>query len=65
MPCGLGHTKGLSTDPQTREFEQRIADEARVDQKHLEHALRDMEKEEKALHGAIKVTVYRWFVSVC
>ena len=63
MPFGLGRNKSMSTDPQMRQFEKRIADEARVDQKNLNHAMRDMKGAEKTHLGAMKVSFWSFSLS--
>ena len=58
MPFGLGSSKknSMSTDPQIRQFEKRIADEEHMDQKNLNHAIRDLKSAEKTHMNAIKVS---------
>ncbi|KAI0092451.1 hypothetical protein BDY19DRAFT_990171 [Irpex rosettiformis] len=46
----------MSTDPTIREFERRIANEAKSDQKNLDHAIRDLKNAEKTHQKAIKGT---------
>ncbi|KAI0770742.1 hypothetical protein BC629DRAFT_1595691 [Irpex lacteus] len=46
----------MSTDPTIREFERRIANEAKTDQKNLDHAIRDLKNAEKSHEKAIKST---------
>ena len=47
----------MSTDPQIRNMEKRIAQEARSDQKNLDHVIKDLKNAEKAHQKAIKVRV--------
>lgn len=49
-------SKNTTTDPQVRQFEKRIAEDARVDQKNLDHAIRDLKNAEKTHMKAIKVS---------
>ncbi|EKM59448.1 uncharacterized protein PHACADRAFT_191806 [Phanerochaete carnosa HHB-10118-sp] len=44
----------MSTDPQIRDFEKRIAQDARTDQKNLDHVVKDLKNAEKAHQKAIK-----------
>lgn len=46
----------MSTDPTIRELERRIANEAKTDQKNLDHAIRDLKNAEKSHEKAIKVS---------
>ena len=57
MPlCFSSKNESMSTDPTIREFENRIANEAKSDQKNLDHAIRDLANAEKAHQKAIKVS---------
>ena len=56
MPlCGFGNNSSMATDPEIRTFEKRIAQEARTDQKNLDHVIKDLKNAEKAHQKAIKV----------
>ncbi|GJE84922.1 hypothetical protein PsYK624_009980 [Phanerochaete sordida] len=44
----------MATDPEIRTFEKRIAQEARTDQKNLDHVIKDLKNAEKAHQKAIK-----------
>ncbi|KAF7790095.1 hypothetical protein EIP86_001045 [Pleurotus ostreatoroseus] len=55
MPLCFGSSnKGFSTDPQIRQVEKRISEDARIDQKNLDHAVSDLQKAEKSHLNAIK-----------
>ncbi|KAI0347501.1 hypothetical protein BDW22DRAFT_1321865 [Trametopsis cervina] len=55
MPlCFPSKNESMSTDPTIREFEKRIATEAKSDQRNLDHAIRDLKNAEKAHQNAIK-----------
>ena len=57
MPlCFPSKNESMSTDPTIREFEKRISNEAKSDQKNLDHAIRDLANAEKAHQKAIKVS---------
>lgn len=58
MPlCFPSHSDSMSTDPQIREMEKRIAQEARTDQKNLDHVIKDLKTTEKNHQKAIKVCI--------
>lgn len=48
----------MSTDPQIREFEKRIAQEARKDERNLNHVIKDLKTAEKNHQKAIRVCVF-------
>ena len=45
----------MSEDPTMRQLEKRIANEAHVDKKHLNHAIKDLTSAEKTHNNSIKV----------
>ncbi|PSR73469.1 hypothetical protein PHLCEN_2v10761 [Hermanssonia centrifuga] len=56
MPiCGFSsNSDGMSTDPQMRQVEKRIAEEERLDQKNLDHSIKDLKNAENMHQRAMK-----------
>lgn len=56
MPlCFSSSSSSMSTDPHVRDLEKRIAQEARSDQRNLDHVVKDLKTAEKNHQKAIKV----------